>query len=256
MRGLWVVIVPVMVFLYLPIGVVVAYSFNASVVSAEWTGFTLQWYADMVADSRLRDALWVSLRVAFVSCLVSSLIAAVGAVGVHSLSRRIRSSVNVLIYTPLIIPEIILGVALMLIFSVTPLRFGMDTLFVAHTVFAVPYVYIMTSLRLNAVEPSIFEASKDLGAGGVATFFNITLPLVLPGILSGTLLAFAISMDNVMISTFNSGPGAATLPVTIFSMLRSGITPRINALYTVLLIVTAAVVVVYHTGFNRKIRGG
>ncbi len=232
----------VIVFLYLPILCVVLYSFNESKSGAVWTGFTFKWYGDLLMDSRIGSAFWVSFRVAILTSILSAFLGTLGAIAVDNLSPKVKSAVSAFIYLPLIIPEIILGIALLIFFSLTPLPFGITTLVIAHSTFCIPYVFIMVSIRLRGISKSLTEAARDLGATKSHTLRTVILPLVMPSVLTGALLSVAMSLDDVVISTFVSGPTSLTLPVHIFSMIKLGVSPIINALCSIILLFTFTVV--------------
>jgi len=160
-----------------------------------------------------------------------------GALAVSRYSARARRAVSFLMYIPIIIPEIILGVALLMFFSVTPLKYGVLTMALSHSTFCIPYVFIMVSIRLRGMDSSLVEAARDLGAGPFKAFRSVTLPLIMPAILSGVLISAAMSLDDVVISSLVSGPESMTLPIRIFGMLKLGVTPKINALSTIMIFV-------------------
>jgi spermidine/putrescine transport system permease protein len=225
---------------YVPILVTVVYSFHRSKISSVWGGFSLDWYRELFLDRDLREALGNSLLLAFLSGLCAVLIGTTGALGMHRKKSRMNDMMAHLSMLPIMIPEIILGMVFLSVFSFMGLPFGMTTLVIAHTTFCVPYIYSMVKARLVGMDKSIEEAALDLGASPVRVFFDVTLPLILPAILSGAILAFAMSFDDVVISIFVTGPGVNTLPVKIYTKLKTGVTPQINALATVLLTGTAA----------------
>jgi len=227
----------VMALLYLPVIIVMVYSFNESEHGVTWTGTTLHWYREMARDRRMLESLWKSLEVAAITCVISSVLGTMGAMAVSRYSAKTRRKVSFLMYIPIIIPEIILGVALLMFFSVTPLSYGVGTMVLSHTTFCIPYVFIMVSIRLRGMDPSLTEAARDLGAGAFRAFRTITLPLIRPAILSGVLISAAMSLDDVVISALVSGPESMTLPIRIFNMLRIGVTPRVNALSTIMIFV-------------------
>jgi len=237
-----VYIVLVLAFLYLPMLFVVVYSFNVSKSTAVWGGITLDWYGQLANDRELLTALGMSLRVGALVSLVSVVLGTLGASAVARWTGRFAKTVLSALYLPLVIPEVVLGVALMSLFARTGISGKLPALVLAHSTFCVPYVFILVSIRLRAIDPSIYEAARDLGAKPLAVFRTVTLPLALPAIGSGALLAFAMSLDDVVISFFVSGPRSQTLPLLIFSAIRLGITPKINALCTIILVVTFAVV--------------
>lgn len=224
----------VLVLLYLPIAVVVVYSFNDTKLF-EWKGFTLDWYSKLFHNSTIQRAFFNSLELAFISCGAAAVLGTLGAVGMVGRRFATRGLLENLATIPIMVPEIILGMAYLAFFSFFGVNFGMLTMAAAHTTFCVPYIYINVKASLAGLDPSIGEAALDLGASPRRMFLDITLPLIAPAILSGTLLAFAMSMDDVVISFFTTGPETSTLPLQVYSMLKMGVTPEINALCTVLL---------------------
>ncbi len=225
----------VFLFMYLPVAVVVAFSFNESRLPVKFTGFSLKWYQELIGDSAMIDALGNSLILAALSCLLSAVIGTLGAVGLAGLHLRSKEALEYVSILPLMIPEIILGMVLMAFFYMLRLPFGMLTLLLGHTVFCVPYIFMEVKARLVGMDPSLEEAARDLGAGPVRAFWDITLPLIMPAVLSGSLLAFAMSMDDVVISIFVNGPKISTLPLKVYTQLKTGVTPEINALCTIML---------------------
>lgn len=232
----------ILLILYIPIVLVVIYSFNVSEKSIVWNGFTLDWYVEMINDKGLMRSVWVSIRVALMTTLLSAVIGTLGAVGIKNLSNKLRTVVSGLSNSPLVIPEVIMGVALLMFISASPIPSGIPALVVGHSIFCIPYIMIMVNIRLDAIEPEIIEAARDLGASNFKVFTTITLPLIAPGIATGSLLAVAMSMDDVIISFFLSSPQSTTMPVKIYSMLKLGITPKINALCTLILLATFTVI--------------
>lgn len=229
------------VLMYLPLVVVVIFSFNESRLSAEFTGFSLKWYEALAGDRDLKEALFNSVRLGVISCLLSAVIGTLGAVGMARIDYRGKGMMEYLSTVPIMIPEIILGMVFLVFFSMLKLPFGMITLVIAHTSFCIPYIFMMVKARLVGIDKSLEEAAKDLGAGPVRTFFDITVPLIMPAVLSGSLLAFAMSFDDVVISVFVNGPRLNTLPVKVYAQLKTGVTPEINALCTVILLVISAI---------------
>lgn len=246
----------IIMLLYIPAVIVVVYSFNKSKSGAVWTGFTLDWYRDMASDGRLLESLKVSLQVAALNCVISTVLGTMGALAVSRLRSRARKAANLLMYIPLIIPEIIMGVALLMFFSVTPLKYGVLTMVLGHTTFCIPYVFILVTIRLKSLDMSLIEAARDLGAKPFKAFTSITMPMILPAILSGVLISVAMSLDDVVISSFVAGPESTTLPIRIFSMLKLGVTPKINALSAVMLLVMLILVVLLQLVSVRKKSGG
>ena len=223
--------------MYLPLVMVVIFSFNESKLSASFTGFSLKWYEILAHDRDLKEALMNSIVLGVLSCGISAVIGTLGAVGMARVNYRSKGMMEYLSTIPIMIPEIILGMVFLVFFSLLNLPFGMVTLVIAHTTFCVPYIFMMVKARLVGIDKSLEEAARDLGAGPVRTFFDITMPLIMPAVLSGSLLAFAMSFDDVVISIFVNGPRLNTLPVKIYAQLKTGVTPEINALCTIILAV-------------------
>ena len=223
---------------YIPILLTVVYSFNASRISSIWEGFSLKWYVELFHDRDIWEALRNSLILAVLSCLGAVVIGTMGALGMYRKKSRLNDAVAYLSMLPIMIPEIILGMVFLSVFSLMGLPFGMVTLVIAHTTFCIPYVYSTVKARLVGMDKSLEEAALDLGACGWRVFFDVTLPLIAPAIWSGAMLSFAMSFDDVVISIFLTGPTVNTLPVKIYTKLKTGVTPEINALATLMLGVT------------------
>lgn len=228
----------ILVIMYLPIVLTVFYSFNESKISSIWGGFSLKWYEELMRDRDLKEALRNSLILAALSCSASAVIGTLGAVGMSRIQSKSKGIVEYISTIPIMIPEIILGMVFLAFFSLLGLPFGMTTLVLAHTTFCIPYIFMMVKARLIGMDKSLEEAARDLGASPVRAFFDIVLPLIMPAIASGMLLAFAMSFDDVVISIFVTGPKTNTLPIKIYTKMKTGVTPEINALSTVILVVT------------------
>ena len=225
--------------MYLPIAVVIVFSFNESKLPVKFTGFSLKWYQELFHDRAMLEALVNSLILGVLSCLVSAVIGTLGAVGLSRIHWKSKGALEYISILPLMIPEIILGMVLMAFFYMLNLPFGMLTLLIGHTVFCVPYILME-------------EAARDLGAGPFRAFRDITLPLIMPAVISGSLLAFAMSMDDVVISIFVNGPRLSTLPIKVYTQLKTGVTPEINALCTILLAATLIIFIVYSLITKKK----
>lgn len=234
----------VILFMYLPVVMVVVYSFNDSKSDVVWAGFTLDWYAKLLHNTSLMDALLNSLILAVCSCAVSAVIGTIGAVGIVRCDLRTKGLLENASMLPIMIPEIILGMVFLAFFSLLGLPFGMVTLILAHTTFCIPYIFIVVKGRLSGIDRSIGEAARDLGASEARMFFDITLPLIMPAVASGTLLAFAMSLDDVVISFFVTGAQTNTLPIKIYSQIKLGVSPEINALCTLMLGATFLLILV------------
>ncbi|MDR1947800.1 MAG: ABC transporter permease [Spirochaetaceae bacterium] len=244
LRRLYIALV--LALMYVPILFVIIYSFNAGRLSSVWSGFTLKWYVDLFRDRSMFTALRNSVVLGVLASVGAAIIGTLGAVGMArsggSFSRggrlpagRVMEYLSTL---PIMIPEIIMGMVFLAFFSLLGLPFGMVTLIIAHTAFCVPYVYLLVKARLAGLDKSYVEAAKNLGAGEWRAFYDITLPLVLPAVVSGMLISFAMSFDDVIISVFVTGAHTNTLPIKIYSQIKTGVTPKTNALCTLLFAIT------------------
>lgn len=239
------------VLMYVPILLVIIYSFNESKISSVWAGFSLKWYEELFRDRSMLDAAINSLILATVSSFLAAIIGTLAAVGMPKAKLISKSVIEYISTLPIMIPEIILGMVFLAFFTLLRLPFGMITLTIAHTSFCIPYIYMLVKARLVGIDKSYAEAAKDLGATEWNVFFDITLPLVMPAIVSGMLLSFAMSLDDVVISVFVTGVTTNTLPLKIYTQLKTGVTPKTNALCT-LMFVTTLVVLVLASWVSRK----
>ncbi len=235
--------------LYVPIVSVVIYSFNDSRLVTLWGGFSLRWYAGLLSDADLLSAAWLSLRIAFVSATAATALGALVALALQRVSRlRGRLLLSGMITAPLVMPEIITGLSLLFLFISMadligwPMSRGASTITIAHVTFSMAYVVVVVRSRLASMDESLEEAAMDLGGRPVAVFFDVTVPMLLPALVSGWLLAFTLSLDDLVISSFVSGPGATTLPMYIFAKVRLGVTPDINAITTIIIVLVATAV--------------
>lgn len=244
----------IFLFLYLPILVVIVFSFNKSKINIVFTGFTLEWYGRIMDNSRLIDALQNTIIVAIFSTILAVIIGTLAAVGMNKYKFRGKKVVDSLLYIPVVIPEIVFGIALLALFSSAKIGLGLGSLIIAHTTFCIPFVVFTVRARLSGIDPFIEEAAMDLGAHRLITFFEVLLPSIMPGVLSGALLSLTLSMDDVIISFFTTGPQSTTLPIQIYSMVKSGISPDVNALSTIILFVTIAVVILSQSKLLRNIK--
>lgn len=227
----------VLVFLFLPIFVLILFSFNTSQLNITFEGFTLKWYGELFKNTTLLLALKNTLIVAIVSTVVSTVIGTISAYGLYKYDFPLKKIVNRLLYIPVVIPEIVLGISLLAIYTVFKLELGMMTLILAHISFSIPFVIINVRNVLEQMDGNLILAANDLGASKLKTFLYITIPSLMPGILSGAELAFTLSLDDVVISYFTAGPGSNTLPLQIYSIIKTGVTPDVNALITLMLLV-------------------
>ena len=229
------------VFLYAPLAVVVVYSFNSGPIVSRWEGFSLAWYREVLDREDVRKAVWVSLRVAVAASTAGTVLAILAALGIVTMLKRGSSLAVGFLATPLLVPEIVTAVGTLSFFVLLDFERGMTTLVLAHTAFCIPFALLPIRARLAELDPAVFEAASDLGASGLQLFRRVTLPLLLPGIVSGGLLAFIISLDDYLISAFVAGPRSTTLPIFLFGLIRRGASPLINAVSTLLLLLTVAV---------------
>ena len=243
----------VLVIMYLPVITVVVYSFNASKLTTVWGGFSLAWYEKLFQNRTLLETLKNSLILGVSSCGISAVIGTVGALGMARSNFKLKGLVENISIVPIMIPEIILGMAFLSVFSFLGLKFGMMTLIIGHCAFCVPYIFLMVKGALAGIDAALPDAARDLGASDLRSFWDITLPLIVPSILSGAFLAFAMSLDDVIISFFVTGAETNTLPVKIYSQLKMGVTPEVNALCTVMLVVTFTAVILFNL-FAKKQR--
>lgn len=248
------IILLVFAFLYLPILVLIIFSFNDSKLNILFEGFTLKWYRVLFSNRALLEAFKNTFLVAFISTLFSVVIGTISAIGLHRFDFKLKGLVNSLLYIPIVLPDIVIGISLLSIYTLMKLSLGMFTLILAHVTFSIPYVIVSVRSTLEGLNPYLEEASSDLGASSIQTFFRVTLPSIMPGIMSGGMLAFTLSMDDVVISYFTAGPDANTLPLQIYSMIKSGITPDVNALFSLMLGITFIGVTVYVINlFKRRV---
>jgi spermidine/putrescine transport system permease protein len=234
------VFIGTIVFLFMPLVVLVLYSFNDS-RSGSWGGFSLRWYVKLFTDSPdLWRAFGNSAIIALGSALVATAIGTLGAIGVNWYRFRLRSYLRTVTFLPMILPEIIIGVSLLVFFSGIGLRLGLFTVFVAHVSFNLPFVFLLVLARLEEFDFSIIEAARDLGANETQTLLKVILPITMPGIVSGFLTAVTLSLEDFVITFFVTGPGATTLPLYVYSAIRFGVSPVINALSVVMILGTVA----------------
>ena len=241
--------------MYLPILIVIIYSFNENKLTAIWSGFSQKWYTELLKDKDLMEALKNSFILGVLSCFCAGVIGTIGAVGMARMNYKTKGIMEYVSMLPIMIPEIILGMVFLAFFSAISLPFGMTTLVIAHTTFCIPYIYMMVKARLVGMDPTLLEAARDLGASEIRAFWDITLPLIMPAVASGSLLAFAMSFDDVVISVLVTNSRINTLPIKVFSRIKFGVSPEINALSTIMLSVTL-IIILSVVRINKKNRGG
>ena len=233
----------ILAFLYLPLLILALYSFNESRINAVWSGFTLDWYLSLFKNRRVLEALTNSLIVAFASTIVSTDLGTTAAIALNKYQYKYKNIINGLLYLPILIPEIVMGLSLLVLFSQAHIPLGKTSLILAHITFCVSFVVITVNARLEGMRPELEQAAMDLYATPFQTFRYVTLPLAMPGIVAGALMAFTLSIDDFIISFFVAGPNSTTLPLYIYAMVKRGISPEINALSTLLMLATIVLVV-------------
>jgi putrescine transport system permease protein len=222
-------------FLYIPILLLILYSFNASRMVTVWGGFSTEWYVSLLSNEELLDAAWVTLRVALVTATAATVLGTLAAVTLVRYARFPgRTLFSGMVYAPLVMPDVITGLSLLLLFVAMGFARGFWTIVLAHITFAMCFVAVVVQSRLVTFDRSLEEAAQDLGCPPFKTFVLITLPIILPAVVAGWMLAFTLSLDDLVIASFTSGPGATTLPMKIYSQVRLGVTPEINAISTIL----------------------
>lgn len=229
-------------FLYLPVVIVFIYSFNTSEMNILFEGFTTKWYASMLDNRVLMEAFRNSLIVCFVSTFVSTVIGTLGALAIHRFKFPGKQFLENMLYIPVVIPEVVLGISLLSVYTAASIPLSLNTIIYAHITFCIPFVLITVKARLAGLDNGLEEAAMDLGANPFTAFYRVTLPLLTPGIASGALLSITLSLDDVIVSFFTSGPDSQTLPLLIYGMVRTGVTPEVNALCTIIMLVTMLII--------------
>ncbi|MEM8555615.1 MAG: ABC transporter permease subunit [Pseudomonadota bacterium] len=232
-------------FLYIPMLILVVYSFNESQLVTVWAGFSTKWYGKLFQNEQFLDAAWMTLRVAVVSSTLATVLGTMAALVLIRGGRFFgRTLFSGMIYAPLVMPEVITGLSLLLLFIAIGLDRGIFTIVLAHTTFSLCFVSVVVSARLASFDRSLEEAALDLGCTPLQAFFTVTLPIIAPAVVSGWLLAFTLSLDDLVIASFTTGPASTTLPIKIFSSMRLGVSPEINALSTIMIAIVASGVIV------------
>jgi len=228
-------------FLYAPLVIVVAYSFNDSRLNAEWVGFTLSWYEKIFGNEKMLKAAWNSLVIGLTASAVSTVL---GTMGGYAMYRYRMRLLPVLVLAPIAIPEILMGVSLLIFFVMLNITLGMVSIVLSHIAFCVGFVAIVVRSRLAGMDESLTEAARDLGATPWQAFRLVTLPLIMPGVVAGALMAFTLSIDDFVITFFTAGVGSSTLPLQIYTMVKIAVTPEVNAVSTLLMLLTLALILI------------
>jgi spermidine/putrescine transport system permease protein len=241
-RWLIAVSIGVYAFLHLPILVLVIFSFNDSKFSVDWVGFTLDWYYRLLERPDILRGLKASMIVGGASTVISAILGTMIAMALARHRFKGRTALEGFLYVPIVTPEIVVGISLLILFALIKIPLGLTTIIIAHVAFCVSFVVIVVLARLEGMDGTLEEASMILGADEVTTFWKVTVPQLWPGILSGALLAFTMSFDDFVITSFVSGSGSSTLPIVVYGMVRRNIEPSINAISTIILLVTTALI--------------
>lgn len=220
--------------LYAPIVLLMVFSFNNSKARSQWSGFTLKWYQALFNDPQIKSAFYYTMIIAIVATLIATIIGTAAALGIHHMSKWKKKVIMNVTYIPLLSPDIVTGISMMILFIFIKIPRGLSSLILAHITFSIPYVILSVIPKLKQFNYNIYEAALDLGAKPIYAFYKVVLPEIIPGIIAGGLLAFTLSIDDFVISFFNTGPAVSTLSIEIYSMARRGINPKINALSTIM----------------------
>jgi len=235
--------------LYIPVAVMMIFSFNDQRYNYYWNGFTTKWYPKLFSNTAVIDSLWYSVVIAILATAISVTIATIGALGLRKYEFKGKKFVDNMLYVPIIVPEIVMAVALLIVFMKVGFALGMGSILIGHCTFCIPYAVVTIKGRISGDSYSLEEASMDLGANRIKTFFNVTLPSIMPGVMSAAFLSFTLSIDDVVMSNMLAGAKNSTLPVLILSMNKSGVTPDINALTTIMILVIVIAMIL-----NNKIK--
>ena len=238
-------VVLLFLFFYAPVAVMVVFSFNTSKANVVWQGFTTEWYTKLMRDDELWGIFGITLLVALLTTIISCVVGTMGAIGYKNAKGKFAKLIINSVYFPIVIPEIVLAVSLFMIFNNTGFSLGLPAIVIGNATICLPYVFITVKSRLVGMEPSIEEASLDLGADRVYTLFHITIPQIIPGIVAGGFMAFSLALDELIVTSFLADAGTTTLPMKVYSMMKKGISPEINALATVILAVSILGVIIY-----------
>jgi spermidine/putrescine transport system permease protein len=241
-RSILAITIAVYLFLHLPILVLVVFSFNDSKFSVDWQGFTLNWYQRLLERPDIIRGLRASLIVGVLSTLISAVLGTLIALALARHRFRGRTALEGFLYVPIVTPEIVVGISLLILFALLKIPLGLTTITIAHVAFSVSFVVIVVLARLEGMDGTLEEAAMILGADEITTFWKVTVPQLWPGILSGALLAFTMSFDDFVITSFVSGSGSSTLPIVVYGMVRRNVEPSINAISTIILLVTTALI--------------
>lgn len=242
----------VFLFLYAPIVVLVIYSFNESRYRGTWGGFSLKWYESLFSNETILSALYYTILIAVAAALVSTILGTAAALAISRLKKLSRNTIINISYLPVLNPDIVTGVSLMLLFIFLRIPFGTISLLLAHITFCVPYVVLSVMPKIRQLKPNLYEAALDLGASPAYAFRKVVLPELMPGIITGAIFAFTLSLDDFVISFFTTGNGVQTLPLAIYAMARKGVSPEVNAISTIMFAAVLLLLVIVNRRSNRE----
>lgn len=243
-------------FLYAPIIVLIVFSFNESKSRAHWTGFTLKWYVEMFKDRQIMTSLYNTITIALVSSIIATVLGTIAAVGIHYMKKTPRTIMMNLTYLPVLNPDIVTGISLMLLFILMKVERGFFSMLIAHITFNLPYVILSVMPKLKQLDNHLYDAALDLGATPVYAFRKVIIPQIAPGIFTGFLLALTMSIDDFVISFFTTGPGVSNLAITIYSMARKGVSPKINAVLSIMFAGVILMLLIINNRMSRDNNGG
>ncbi len=239
-------------YIYIPIVILIVFSFNTQKLNISWHGFTLHWYDVLFNDHQVALATQNTLIVATVSTVVATIIGTLAALAMHRYRFPGHDASEALMYIPIVIPEVVMGISLLVFFVMVKMTLGLVTITIAHIAFNIPFVALVVRARLHGYDNAIDEAAMDLGADEMTTFLRVTLPTIMPGILSGAMLALTLSLDDYVITYFTAGPGSTTLPLRVFSMVRFMVTPEVNALSTLWVVIVFVILLIGQIAQSRR----
>jgi spermidine/putrescine transport system permease protein len=242
-------------YIYIPIIVLIVFSFNTQKVNVRWEGFTLAWYGALFRDADVMLAVRNSLIIAIISTIIATILGTLAALALQRYRFPGYTISESTLYIAVIIPEVVMGISLLIFFSLIKFSLGLTSIALSHIAFSIPFVTLVVRARLHGFDKAIEEAAMDLGANELTTFWRVTLPTIMPGVLAGALLAFTLSLDDYVITYFTAGPGSTTLPLRVFSMVRFAVTPKVNALSTIWVLTVFVVLLIGQLVQRRQPRG-
>lgn len=242
----------VYVFIYAPILILIIFSFNTQKLNIHWEGFTLHWYQVLFHDAQILLATRNTLLIATISTLIATIIGTMAALAMYRYRFPLYNTSETVMYIPIVIPEVVMGISLLVFFVMIHFTLGLSTITLSHIAFSIPFVALVVRARLHGYDKAIDEAAMDLGANELTTFWRITLPTIMPGVLAGAMLALTLSLDDYVITYFTAGPGSTTLPLRVYSMVKTAVTPEINALSTLWVLIIFILLVLGQIAQRRK----